>query len=85
MAANSAGMSQRHERNRHQRRGHREHDVFDQQQPQDSTRLAPRARRSAISPRREMPRASTRAVMLAQTISSSSAPIALSTMTAGSM
>ena len=48
-------------------------------------RLAPRARRSAISPRRERPRASTRAVMLAQTISSSNAPIALSTMTAGSM
>ena len=48
-------------------------------------RVAPSARRTAISPRRETPRTSTRPAMFAQAISSTSRPIALSTTSVGSM
>ena len=48
-------------------------------------RVAPSARRTAISPRRDTPRTSTSPAMFAQAISSTSRPIALSTISVGSM
>ena len=66
--------------------GHGEHEVLDDQQPDDTrprSRRAPDAR--AISPRRDRPRTSTSPAMFAHAIISTSSPIGLSTPSVGRM